>query len=166
MAGRGPAPGDYREHRVTTGSSTARKAERVMAGDRPPPTLAGWSVPAEPARLDGLQLSSCDTTSEGLPSCCGLPGAAGCLIEEGGKLEVGGFEDSLRRGWNSVLRVPSSGGLRPLDSKLLANRQAVRGFGRARASRLPDGIGRRSDTASQLVCSTLLLSMGISGRLP
>ena len=48
--------------RVTTGSRTARQAA-------PPPTLAGWSAPAEPVRLDGLQLSSCDTTSEGLPSC-------------------------------------------------------------------------------------------------
>ena len=43
---------------------------------------------------------------------------------------------------------------------------AVRGFGGARASRLPDRIGRRFDTASQLVCSTLLWSMGVSGRLP
>ena len=43
--------------RVTTGSRTARQAARVMVGSLPPPTLAGWSVPAEHARLDGLQLS-------------------------------------------------------------------------------------------------------------
>ena len=95
--------------RVSCCSSTARLAARVMAGSRPPPTLAGCYVPAEPARLYWLHQSSCDTTSEGLPSCCGLLGAAGCPMEEGGKLEVGGFENSMHRGWNSELHVPSSG---------------------------------------------------------
>ena len=37
---------------------------RVIVGSLPPPILAGVCVAAEPARLDGLQLSSCDTTSE------------------------------------------------------------------------------------------------------
>ena len=55
--------------RVTTGSSTAQQAARVMVGSWPQSTLAGWSIPAEPARLGGLQLSSCDINSEGLQSC-------------------------------------------------------------------------------------------------
>ena len=54
-------------------------------------------------------------------------------IEEAGKLEVGGFGDSLRparRGRNSVLHVPSSGSgsCRPQDSMSLAIHHAVGGL--------------------------------------
>ena len=154
--------------RVTTGSRTARQAARAMAGSRPSPTLAELPVPAESARLDGLQLSSCGTASEGPPSCRGLPGAADFPMEQGGKPQVAGWR--IRRptpprvkpgaacpfGWRR---------LRPQDSMPLAIRPAVRGSDGARANRLPDRMGRRSDTASRLVCSTLRWSMGVSGRL-
>ena len=88
-------------------------------------------------------------------------------MEEGGKPEVGGFEGSLRRGWNSVLHVPScGGGFGQRTAYCWQTYHAVRGFGGARARRLADRVGGRSDTASQLVGSPLLWSMGVSGRLP
>ena len=74
-------------------------------------------------------------------------------MEQGGELDAGGFEDSLRRGWSSVLHIPS-GGVRLLlrDRRRLADRDAVRGFGAAHARRLPNRIGGRFQPA----CSLLL----------
>ena len=60
-------------------------------------------------------------------------------------------------GWSALL---------PQDRRLLAIHHAVRGFGGAHARRLPDRIGRRFGTASQLAWSALLLSTGVSRRLP
>ena len=51
--------------------------------------------------------------------------------------------------------------LRPQDSMPLAIRPAVRGSAGARARRLPDRMGRRSDTASRLVCSRVSVNMPI-----
>ena len=71
------------------------------------------------------------TMADRASSCCCLSGAAGYPMEEGGKLEVGGFEnsESLRRGWRLLRHIPYDGVLLlPQDRRLLANHHAVRGL--------------------------------------
>ena len=81
-------------HRVTTRSRTARQAARVMAGSRPPPTLAGMSVHYQRGAAVTLPVRGFRLAAVYLE-----PPAALCQANGGRrKLEVGGFEDSLCRG--------------------------------------------------------------------
>ena len=111
---------------------------------------------AEPARLDGLQLSSCDTTSEGY--CC-LRAAAGCPMEEGGRQKVG----RIRRLTVSWMKLgnshPFGWGAAPAAGPQAVDHPPCRdGFGGAHGCLLPDRIWGLFSTASQLSTCTLYSS--------